>query len=365
VEGGVEKHAEQLYPKLVELGCDIEVVVRSPYVNRHQKEWKGVKFCRIWSPQVKGIEAFVHSFLGVLCAVFRRPDILHVHAIGPALFVPLARLGGLRVVVTHHGPDHEREKWNQLARRILRLGERWGMRFASERIVISRTIHDIVKTKYDEDSVVIPNGVDLPTIPSSQNSLEKYGLERGKYILLVSRFVPEKRHLDLIDAFARSRLGGWKLVLVGAVDRPSDYTKKVLDKAETTPNVVITGFQTGLGLQELYANAGIFALPSSHEGLPIVLLEALSYGVPVLASDIQANLEVGLPTDHYFRLGDIEMFSKRLVDLSKQLPTPQYRQQLRDWVKEWVKESYNWSTISMRTFDVYRKVVHGTGGCGS
>ncbi len=354
VQGGVEIHAEHLYPLLVELGCDVEVIVRSPYTSSQDRyTWKGVCLRRLWSPRTKGLEAGVHSLLGVLYAGLRRPDVLHIHAIGPALMVPLARLLGLRVVVTHHGPDYDREKWGILARWLLRLGESWGMRYASARIVISEVIRELVRQKHHCDCVLIPNGVTLPNIPTSKGVLQKFSLDSGRYILLVGRLVPEKRHLDLIDAFVRANLSGWKLVLVGGTDHPDKYYEKVRSVASRTPGTVFTGFQSGLALQELYANAGLFVLPSSHEGLPISLLEALSYGLLVIASDIPANLELRLPEEQYFPLRDVFALSARL----RRFAARSFDEQSRFKLQTWVKERYNWERIAERTLAVYRNVV--------
>ena len=353
VQGGIEAHAEHLYPLLVKMGCVVEVIVRSGYVSASQDCWRGIRFHRIWAPKLKGLEAFLHSFLGVIYAGFKRPDVLHIHAIGPALMAPLARLMGLQVVVTHHGFDYDREKWGRFARWILRIGERLGMKFASRRIVISEYIRASVQEHYHRDSVVIPNGVVSPKIPETTDALERFGLTPRRYILLVSRLVPEKRHLDLIQAFSSAGLQGWQLVLVGDTDHPDEYSSKVLSVAGETEGVVVTSFQTGIALKELYANAGIFVLPSSHEGLPIVLLEALSYGIPALASNIPANLAVGLPAEQYFEQGNISVLSKLLREYSGL----EIDHECRARQCAWIKEFYDWQRIAQKTLAVYREVV--------
>lgn len=354
VQGGVEAHAEHLCPLLVEMGCEVTVIVRSSYMPPERiAGWRGVRFIHLWAPNLKGLEAIVHSFLGVLVAAVHRPDILHIQAIGPALMTPLARLLGLRVVVTHHGPDYDRQKWGGFARWTLRLGERCGMRRSNGRIVISQVIRALVRDRHDVESTLIPNGVVLPALPEGRATLDVFGLEPGRYIVLVSRLVPEKRHLDLIEAFRRAALPGWKLAIVGASDHPDAYVQSVLAAAETTPNVVCTGFQSGAGLAELFGQAGLFVLPSSHEGLPIALLEALSYGLPVIASDIPANLEVGLSARHYFPLGDVEALTSRLVEFSARPLTAEAREVRRTWVAA----GYDWRRIAEQTLDVYRSVA--------
>lgn len=354
VQGGVETHAEHLYTELAQMGCKIEVLVRDNYQPRENaKLWKEIGFTRLWAPHKKSLEAIVHTFIGVLYAAVRRPDVLHIHAIGPALLTPLARLLGLRVVVTHHGPDYDRQKWGVAARTMLRLGEHLGMRFANQRIVISNVIRSLVLDKHTRDSTLIPNGVVLPEIPATVGALQKFGLDSGKYVLLVSRLVPEKRHLDLIEAFAKARLDGWKLALVGASDHPDDYTRSVLAAAAVTPDVVCTGFQSGLALRELYAHAGVFVLPSSHEGLPIALLEALSYGLPVIASDIPANLEVLNPGIDFYPVGDVDSLASRLAEKAVEVRDAAEAAA----VQRHVAETYRWSAIARETRQVYAQMA--------
>lgn len=355
VQGGVETHAEHLCPLLVESGCSVEVICRSSYQPQGLENWRGVTYRRIWAPKSKGLEAIVHTFLGVLYAgLVSRPDVLHIQAIGPALFTPLARLLGLRVVVTHHGPDYDRQKWGAFARRILRWGERLGMCWSNQRIVISRVIEDIVRRSYGRESSLIPNGIVLPVIPETTVTLQQFGLEPGRYVILVSRLVPEKRHLDLIQAFLQADIPGWKLAIVGASDHPDAYVREVLEMAGGSPNVLCTGLQMGNALRELYGHAGIFVLPSSHEGLPIALLEALSFGLPVIASDIPANLEVGLPDEHYFPLGNVSALAGCLRAFSAH---PKSSDKI-EAQRQWVSSRFNWRDIAQQTLAVYEGCSH-------
>ncbi len=355
IQGGIETHAENLYPHLVKLGCDIEIITRPAfYKNRATKNWKGIKIRYIWSPRTPAIEAIVHTFLAVIYASFKRPDVLHIHAVGPMLMAPLARMFGIRVVVTHHGPDYDREKWGFFAKWVLRLGEKFGVKYSNEVIVISNVIKNIVKNKHEKCSSVIPNGVNIPILLESKNVLDEFGLIRNKYILQVSRFVPEKRQLDLINAFNVAKLHNWKLVLTGDVTSPDKFTENIKSLASDNKNIILTGFQGGLNLQELYTHAGLFVLPSSHEGMPIAILEALSYGLKVLASDIPANLELGLPDEQYFSLGDVDSLAKLLQEVVQQNISNEYRDNLRAWIKD----KYNWHFIASKTIQIYEKAIN-------
>jgi glycosyltransferase involved in cell wall biosynthesis len=355
-EGGVERHAEALYPRLVRLGCQVEVAVRTPFCAAEQPpSWKGVTLKRFWSPRMCGLEPLVHTLLVTLYAAVSRPDILHLHAVGPALFAPLARAFGLTVVVTHHGPDYDREKWGPFARMVLRLGEAAGMRFAHHRIVISQVISQMVADKFSADTAVIPNGVPSDPAEHSTEVLDQLGLTPRRYVLQVSRFVPEKRQLDLVEAFAAAGLDDWHLVLVGDAHGAGSYGREAATRAAQVPNVVLTGFRTGAELRQLYSHAGLFVLPSSHEGLPLVILEALSFGLRVLASDIPANREVGLHRDQYYPTGDVRALCRKLQYFARNGLTDGESRRIRHWVAT----RYDWDDIAERTLDVYQ------GGNGS
>jgi glycosyltransferase involved in cell wall biosynthesis len=353
VQGGVEVHAEHICPILAELGCDVHVITRSPYQPKDIGDsWRGVRFHNLWSPRSKTFETIMHSLIGVLYAgLINRPDVLHIQSMGPAFWTPLARLLGLKVVMTTHGIDYERLTWGRLAKLVLQAGEFFGMRCSNARIVISKRIQQHNQEKHFADSTLIANGVTLPELPDSTNNLQQFGLQSEKYVLLVSRIVAEKRHLDLIEAFRLANLGDeWKLVIVGASDHPNAYTQSVLDAIEKTPNALCTGFQSGLALRELYAHAHVFVLPSSHEGMPIAMLEALSYGLPVIASNISANVEIELPEENYFKMGDtaalaekIQMFINRPLSLED-----------RESRRVWVSQRYDWRDIARRTLAVYQ-----------
>jgi glycosyltransferase involved in cell wall biosynthesis len=348
IQGGVETHAEQLYLRLAALGCKVEALVRTPFVPSGQRSFGPIRIRRLWAPRRAGVEALLHSVIGVLYAGFVRPDILHIHGIGPAIVTPIARLLGLRVVVTHHGRDYEREKWGAFARWVLRLGERFGMRMSHARISISKAIADLVLAQYGRESYLIPNGVVAVEPRTDVQHVRRFGLEPGRYFLQVSRMVPEKRQLDLIRAYASAQINGWKLALVGALDNNA-YSQKVSADASDA-GVVLTGYLSGESLKQIYSHAGAFVLPSSHEGLPIAMLEALSYGLPILASDIPANVEVGLDSSSYFPLGDTAALAHRL----RRLAETSLNEDVRAARMLWTAQTYDWDRIAEQTLAVYR-----------
>lgn len=349
VQGGIETHVQHLAPRLVARGHRVTACTRSPYVPADTKHWRGVRLLRLWTIRNAYFETLLHSLICAVAAGVRRPALVHVHGIGPALVTPLLRLMGLRVVVTHHGEDYDREKWGLAARTVLRAGELLGMRFANKRIAISRSIERLIASKYGKPCDVIPNGVQFSYPPMESEQIEALGLEPGRYLLTVGRLVPEKRQLDVLRAFVAARLPGWKLAIVGRIDHQNAYADQLATEAAQADNVVMTGFQTGEALRQLYAHAGLFVLPSSHEGLPIVLLEALSYGLPVLVSDIPSNLEVISDRRRTFKMGDVAELTAKITALTAEPEPPLERHAVgRENIRD-----YDWSHIAELTVAAY------------
>ena len=357
VQGGAEKHAESLACALTDLGCDVQAIVRSGYVAKElPARWRNIKLIRVWAPRITGVEAFVHTFLGVLRTARDRPDILHIHAIGPAFFTPLARALGLRVVVTCHSRNYEHKKWGRFGRSILRLGERAGMAFANGRIAVSAGLAEHLTQSHRMPVATIPNGIDRPDRISSTATLQAFGLVPGRYLLMVARIDDDKRQLDLIAAYNRMQQSDWKLALVGGADYSSAYARKVAEAAAHAPGTALLGHQSGTALSELYSHAGAFVLPSRFEGQPIAVLEAASYGLPAILSDIAAHRELAIPRARYFAVGDVAALADHLVAVcaspeSGRLDAAECAGLLAE---------HDWHSIAQRTLAVYCDALSGS-----
>ena len=339
IMGGVETHCEELFPRIAKRGFDITVIRRTNYVKDDLKEWKGVKLVDIDSPKKKSFEAIIHTFRAINEAKRQKADILHIHAIGPALLVPYAKVLGMKVVFTHHGPDYDRDKWGFAAKTMLKLGERMGCMFADEVIVISDVIRNLIKRKYNRTNHVhlIYNGVSQPEICDYPEYFNELGIEKGKYILGMCRFVPEKNMHHLIEAYVKVKERNpdldIKLVLAGDTDFEDDYSRELKEKAKIN-GVILTGFIKGRKLHSLLTNSLCYCLPSSHEGLPIALLEAMSYGVKVIVSDIPAIKEVSLPESDYFSVGNVSALVEKLESVvGHPLQHIDYDMKKYDWEK--------------------------------
>lgn len=351
ISGGVETHCENLYPRIVVMGHDVTVVRRRCYVKDDNRisEYKGVKLVDLYTPKKKSLEAIIHTFLAVIKARRLKADVVHVHAIGPSIMVPLARLLGMKVVMTHHGPDYDRGKWGRMAKLVLKTGEKWGARFSHRVIVISTVIADILRDKYGrEDTDLIYNGVNQPPVSKSTEYIENLGLEPKKYIVAVGRFVQEKGFHDLIEAYKQLKTKGVKLALVGDSDHPDKYSEELKRKGKEA-GVVFTGFIKGEPLNQISQNAALFVLPSYHEGLPIALLEAMSYKLDVVVSDIPANKIKELENGDFFPVGNVEALVAK-IDEKLQRGMAQ---------REYDLTNYNWDNIAKSTVKIYEEVVAG------
>lgn len=357
VQGGIETHVRMLFPLLARLGWDVIVVQRSPFFVGRQRprHWHGLRFVYLWSPLASGVETAVHTLLGVCYAAVSRPAILHLHGIGPGLLAPLARLFLLRVVVTHHAFDYRREKWGPFAKIVMRIGEWLGMRFANQSIAVSAVIRDYVRVAHGVEPRVVPNGAPKARRELDTAPLAAFGIEPRRYVLCVARLEPTKRQHDLLDAFEAAALEGWHVVIVGGVDPVDPYTATLLARAQRNPRIVLTGYQTGRALRSLYSHAGLFVLPSSLEGHPIALLEAISYGLPTLASDIPENLVVPLPRANFFPMGDTAALA-RLIRSTAATPVPTAQ---LETARHAVREQFGWRQSALATSEVYKSVIGG------
>ncbi|MCI5130602.1 MAG: glycosyltransferase [Candidatus Electrothrix sp. EH2] len=354
IPGGVEKHCQELYPLIVLAGHEVILATRKPYIQQHNlKEWRGVQLCHVFTLRHKHFEAIIHTFLAIIKARLIRADIIHIHAVGPALMVPIARIIGLRVIFTHHGFDYQRSKWGKIAKVLLKLGEFLGSVFSNEVIVISDNIQKSVKERYGRNSFLIPNGAKRKKKSSRIDYLSQLGIKSGNYLLSVARFVPEKGLHDLINAFKELDDQNIQLVIAGDADHDSDYSRVFKKEAKRNKRIILTGYIGGDTLKQLFTHANLFVLPSYHEGLPLALLEAMSFNLPFLVSDIPAHRGMQVPEYRLFKCGDI----KELLEKIKLLINKKNSDEERLYFNELLKERYSWEKIAKQTVNVYKKTM--------
>lgn len=337
------------------MGFEITLYARSGYVkNTSPYEYEGIKVVPLKCSHRACFEAVTHTLRCFRKIRKSRPDIVHIHAIGPALFAPLFRLTGAKVIYTHHGQDYMRAKWGKFAKFTLKMGERLGTKFSHRIIVISNYINDCLKRLYKTHrTVLIRNGVEIRTdAPADEGiTLAHFGIEPKKYILACGRFVEEKGFHDLIAAYEKlpeNLRSEYKLVIAGRPDHNSAYSQKLVTMAEKA-GAVLTGFISGDTLCAVQRNAKLFAIPSYHEGLPIALLEALSYNLDVVASDIPANTEVPLPRECFAKVGNCDSLAQCIV--------AHLQKNVQEDFANIIHEYYDWDKIAGQTALVYKELV--------
>ena len=217
---------------------------------------------------------------------------VHIHAEGPAFFCWIPKLFGKRVVSTIHGIDWQREKWRSgFGSKFIHQGEKNAVKYADEVIVLSKGVQDYFKKTYGRETHFIPNGVNRPQIREAKLIRDDFGLEKDSYILFLGRLVPEKGIRYLVEAFKNVKTDK-KLVIAGGSSDTDSFMEELKELAKGDDRILFTGFVQGAMLDELYSNAYIYTLPSDLEGMPLSLLEAMSYGNCCLVSDIPECAEV-------------------------------------------------------------------------
>lgn len=343
IQGGVEVHSYFLYTHMRD--THVRLYRRRAYLTEQSRQaFPNIEYVDLPSTRIKGFEAVWHTLLSVLHIAFHRPDVVHIHNIGPGMFAPLLRLMGLRVVLTYHSPNYEHDKWNGPARWLLRQCERLSLRFSNRVIFVNR--HQMEKCGALDKSVFIPNGIDPVTRSTATSFLEKHGISQGNYLLAVGRLTPEKGLEYLVEA-ANRLPQVQQVVIAGASDHDSAY-RELLERLDVNKKVIFTGFTTGEDLRQLYSHARAFVLPSVNEGFPMVMLEAMAYGLPILCSDIPGTRQVNLPEQDYFAVKDVDALADAFTRL---LSTPAQPQQ-------YDLEQYNWPSIAQEVQRQYGLAIN-------
>jgi glycosyltransferase involved in cell wall biosynthesis len=354
--GGIEHHVEELGARLAARGHEVVVYTRTNYVHERARIVRGMHPRYLSTVGSKHLDAIVHSGLSTIDVMTRRADIVHYHAVGPGIPAFLPRfLGRAGVVLTVHGLDAERAKWSRTARTVLTVAQWLSARVPDETIVVSRELQRHYRDRYDRRTTYIPNGVDEGDRRPPDEIVRRFGLRGDDYLLFVGRLVPEKAPDLLVRAFRE--LGTiHRLVLAGGSSFTDEYVRGLEALVSGDPRILMPGYVYGAVLEELYTNASAFVLPSSLEGLPLTLLEAASYGVPIVVSDIAPNLEiVGAdgPGHRVFPAGDLAGLRAAL----RRALTDGTERAGAETLRTDVLASYRWDDTARMTEAVYERVM--------
>lgn len=356
-EGGIEIVVKELCTRMAQQGCQVTCYNRSghhvsgaEYDDASKIEYSGI--CQKYVPTIpqRGLAAVSSSAAAALCSAFGKYDVVHIHAEGPAFFAWLPKMFGKRVVVTIHGIDWQREKWQAgIGSRFIHQGEKNAVKYADEIIVLSKGVQDYFKETYGRETRFIPNGVNRPEVREAALITEKFGLVRDAYILFLGRLVPEKGLRYLIRAFRKVETDK-KLVIAGGSSDTDSFAKELKELAKGDERILFTGFVQGQLLDELYSNAYIYTLPSDLEGMPLSLLEAMSYGNCCLVSDIPECAEVVEDKALIFKKSDVNDLKAKLQDVCDHPEKVDgYKRQAADFICQ----KYNWDDVVKKTMELY------------
>ncbi len=356
-EGGVEIVAEQLSIRMAKLGHQVTCYNRgghhvsgAQFDAGAQKEYQGVRLKTVLTIDKKGLAAVTSSVSAAFRCAFSKAQVVHIHAEGPAFMCWLPRLFGKRVVVTVHGLDWQREKWKSgFASKYIRAGEKMAVRYAHEIIVLSENVRQYFQDTYGRSVRYIPNGVEKPQ-PVLPQEIAKLGLEKNEYILFLGRLVPEKGIHYLVEAFRQVKTDK-KLVIAGGASDTDDYVQNLKAMAEGDSRIQFTGFVQGRLLEELYSNGYIYVLPSDVEGMPLSLLEAMSYGNCCLVSDIPECAEVVGDRAVTFQRGNVNALREELQRLCDE---PALVAEYQAVACDYICGKYNWDDVTKQTLELYQ-----------
>ena len=356
VQGGVERHVEELAKNLVERGNDVYVYCRSRYTQEKLPEYKGIHLIYLPTIYTKHLEAITHTLLATLNVLFKKADVVHYHGIGPSSLLWIVKLfkPNTLVVATHHCQDYKHQKWGIIAKLYLQFGEWVACRFADRVIAVSQTLQSYIKDVYNRDAIFIPNGAEnVDKMYSKEDVLEKYGLKEGEYYVAISRLVKHKGLHYLVDAFSQIKTDK-KLVIVGGSAYTDDYKDWLINKAKANLSIVFTGEQGRDAVAELLRKSYCFVQPSEAEGLSVALLEAVLAGKPCIVSDISENIDV-------VGVNALAFASKSVEDLAKQLQYaelhPKELAVLGKKAKEEVADKYDWKNVAGQIEAVYESAT--------
>ena len=359
--GGIERHVHELSRSLAERGFVITVYARAWYTGRREAVIPGVKVVHLPSLRTKHLDTITHTLIATLHAMRAGVQVIHYHGVGPSLWSWLPRLftPNIKVITTFHSIDRKHEKWGVGARLALRLGEWTACHFAHQTITVSATIRQYARDVYDAETVYVPNAVPLYEKTNETEQLARWNLAPGKYILMVSRLIPHKGAHYLTEAYRALQLAhpeltrDLKLAIVGHGYYTDAYVQWLRNKSATNPNIVFAGAQSGEALAELFAHARLMVHPSDKEGMPITVLEGMSYGLPVLLSDIPEHAELVDNPEYLFAYGQVRSLVDRLKNLLRKPAAELGAEGQKNRAK--IERHYTWERVLEQLIKVYEE----------
>ena len=353
--GGIENYMLNLTRELTKLGhecivwCESdhreEEIVDGVRVIYHPGP-KSVLICKPWC----GLKATLRTVFGM-----RKVNFIHYNAWPASLWCWIPRICGIPSLMEGHGLEWQRSKYSPKAQKVMKFMEGFTARMNHHLAMCSEGQVEYFRQEYGRDSVCFPGAVNLPdlSIAEESNILRKNNLEKGRYFLFMGRLVQDKNPDYLIRAFNKAKLEGWKLVIAGSNDAMPKYVESLKNLAHANDNIVFTGAVYGSDKARLLRDAYCLCLPSTIEGLSIVMMEAASYQLPTIASDIDANREFLKDDAVYVRPENEQDLVEALKFAAE---NPEKMEALKKVNYQKILNTYTWDKVAVRYVEYLKSI---------
>lgn len=347
--GGIETYMKNLLPKLSDKGYEIVLYTEGGFFLN--SEYRGIEIIEVPAIKSKFLNKIMIGAISTIHSILfnRNVDIYHYNANAAALLSFVPNLLGKKVVYQGHGLEWKRAKWSGIMQNIIQYLDDFVILTNNNITMVSDEQSEYIKSHYNKNSITINSGVDISDVVYDKDTLNQYGLEEESYILYLGRLVPEKKADILIDSFIKLNDKNLKLVIAGDDPNELEYIKSLKEKANGQKNIYFLGSVYGDNKNALLQYCKIFCIPSELEGLPITLLEAMSYERLCIASDIQANKEALSSYGTYFNVNDSESLVRAISYANKEYES---LSTMRVEAKKRISENFTWDIISEK-FDSY------------
>lgn len=344
VEGGVEKHAERLFPLVASQGWTVCVAGIKPYMGSGQ--YRGVSFWRAPSLGLLQIDRWLYAAATFIKASRMRPDIVHFARLESVALLWAYKLIGCKIVV-RYGPDCHARRGNGPRKWAMQCAH-YQLRWADIIVAVTPALAKNLRASRNlENTRVIGNGLD-----QTDNVAE--GLPApvsGDYMLFVGQISQKKNIHGLISAFRSFAEGHPQMQMVIVGDWRKSADRRQIE-ALGDDRIVMLGSLPRSALASLYRGARFFVNPSIREGHSNTLLEAISFDCPVLLSDLPENRDLRLNAKHYFSAGNMPSM---VSALGRAHANPDAFRVAKDRFPQWEK-------IAEQTIHVYEKLVADDAG---
>jgi len=348
--GGYETLMEELGRRLVDRGFEVTVYCRSHYTDRRQSEHLGMRLVVLPTIRSKYLDTPLHTLLSVLHAAAEPFDAALVVNAANAVFVPVLRAADIPIAFNVDGIEKRRAKWGPAGRLVYALSERLAILFSDVLITDAAVIAEHYRRRYGAGSETLVYGVDPQPVPPGE-TLDRLGLEPGRYFLYVSRFEPENNPHRVAEAY-RSVTSELPLVMLGDAPYASRFIRGFTRGAD--PRILFPGAIYGRGYRELLSHSLAYVQATEVGGTHPALVEAMGYGACVVVHDTPENREVAADCGVYFDVARPRTLARALDEAARD---PALAVARGEAAAARAREHYSWEAVADAYAELLRRLA--------